>query len=129
MELYGGGHKFVTDEKVNTNSPLYVRVNNEDEALALFQKLTENNTGARLRAVRFTFDGGNPISARYGVGIQFGENGMNGLISINALDNQMQVSTSTDNSTIAWSEFVAWKSDVQKLQDQIDQLKNQIEAK
>ena len=129
MDLYGDGHKIVTDEKVNTNSPLYVRVNNEDEALALFQSVVGDNNGARLRAIRFTFDGGNPIVAQYGVGIQVGENGVSSLININAFDPKMQVSTTNDNSTIKWSEFVAWKSDVQKLQDQIDQLKNQIEAK
>lgn len=108
------------DSKANVTTNLYVDTfSYSNFADLLGQKNKESNA---LQSIRFDCNG--PFNNNYGAGVIFGGGDTKGMLTT-AYDNHNARITSGNDSN-HWSEDIAWKSDIQKLQDQIDALEKQI---
>lgn len=127
-ELATGKDLASINSKIKIDAPMFLQVNNED---ALNQSLRDikgtgtSGLGTRLRFIRTAYDNGKEILANQGGGVQFGMNGMVGMINLNALKPGAQIGVSINGKNFNWSKELAFKSDIDALQRQINDLKNQ----
>lgn len=129
MQLFGGGDEFAKksdlDNKVNTDRSLYFlndkhpltesKIFNTDDAQGrlqvIHQRISENSSE--------TFGGYDNI-------LLFGGDDITSIFDVNTFNNQVKVATGGSDGKATWSEFVAWKSDIQRLEQEISDLKKQI---
>lgn len=75
------------------------------------------------------YKGNNPgkmDAGAFSPNIGFGNDDVRGTLSISYDSPNAVISGGNKNTNNTWSESIAWKSDIQKLKDEIDQLKKQI---
>lgn len=75
------------------------------------------------------YKGNNPgkmDAGAFSPNIGFGNDDVRGTLSISYDSPNAVISGGSKNTNNTWSESIAWKSDIQKLKDEIDQLKKQI---
>lgn len=133
MELYGGGHKFVTDKEVNVDTPLYKHLGSQNPTnyKDLVKQLGVNDTDGHLMAVRDEIPGNvnGVLADNYSDAIVFGGKDTIKILSINSFDKKAKVTSlnGINNATVDyWEDFIAWKSDIQRLEQEISDLKKQI---
>lgn len=126
MQLYGDGHKFVTDEKVNTDRSLYFV--NYKHPLTESEIFNTSNGQGRLQTIhQRIWENGSETFGRYDNILLFGGDDTTSIFNVNTFQNQVKVAAGTAQGKAIWSEFVAWKSDIQRLEQEIADLKKQID--
>ena len=135
-DLYANGEKLTTskdlkqiNDKIKIDAPMFVQVNSNDELNKTLADIKGQNTsglGLRFRFIRTTYDNPSGILANYGGGIQFGMNGMVGMINLNALKSGAQIGVSKNGQTFYWTEALAFQSDIDALKARISALEKQI---
>lgn len=116
--------------KVNVYVPLYRDLKQFNNWSDLFDDYAHSKITAkigRLVAFRDDTNGSNTVG-NYGSGIAFGGGDTSGVLSIAPFFRQARI-TAGNGDAYVWHEDIAWKSDVNDLQNQIQQLKdNQFEV-
>lgn len=133
MDLYGGGHKYVTDEKVNTDTWLGKKIGsaNPQNATELCNLIGFKNQGSHLVTLRDNIPNNTDgiLAGNYGSSIVFGGLTTAGVISLDPFQNKAKI-IGINNINLSncddWSEDIAWKSDIQRLEQEISDLKKQI---
>lgn len=141
-KLEGKWHKLATDNditdlqnsvnsKVNVDGPLFKNLTQFNNWSDLFDGYSVNGwtatNGSRLVAFRDDTNGGNTIGSN-GAGIGFGGGDTKGVLNV-AYSNHTARIIGGNGSAPVWHEDIAWKTDVNDLQNQIQQLKdNQFEV-
>lgn len=112
MELYGGGHKIVTDDKVNTDVPMYRHITNDDTWADI---LGAENAGHRvLVSFRDDTNGDGPTTGNFGSGVAFGGGDTKGVLSVDYASQRARIAAGNGDAP-SWHEDIAWKSDIQNL--------------
>lgn len=112
MDLYGDGHKFVTDDKVNTDVPMYRHITNDDTWANI---LGAKNAGNRvLVSFRDDTNGNGPTIGNFGSGIAFGGGDTKGVLSVEFASPRARIAAGNGVAP-SWNEDIAWKSDIQNL--------------
>ena len=125
MQLYGGGHKFVTDEKVNTDRNLYLL--NDKYPLTESEIFNTDNSQGRLQVIHQRMpENGSETFGRYDNLLLFGGDDITSIFNVDPFQHRLRVATGSAGGKANWSEFVAWKSDIQRLEQEIADLKKQI---
>lgn len=125
MELYGGGHKFVTDEKVNTDRNLYFL--NDKHPLTESEIFNTDDNQGRLQVIHQRMsENGSETFGGYDNLLLFGGDDTTSIFDVNPFQSQVKVAAGAAGGKAAWSELVAWKSDIQRLEQEIADLKKQI---
>lgn len=121
MDLYGDGHKYVTDEKVNVRNSL-TRINTDNKFFSDVFGDFENDR------YLVSFRDNSPQQALtvggLGAGIGFGCVDTRGILSVEW--NQPTALISGGSGSSNWTLQIAWKSDIQRLEQEISDLKKQI---
>lgn len=110
------------NSRVNTASTTYRMLDNTSDWNTIFGVPNGNNVLSSLR-VNGTAPG--PLLNNYSAGVGFGGADTKGVLTVAYGDHQARISGG-NGSTPVWSEDVAWKSDVNNLQNQVNDLINQI---
>ncbi|MCI1524400.1 MAG: hypothetical protein LKH52_04625 [Lactobacillus crispatus] len=125
MDLYGNGHKFVTDDKVNVDVPLYRYINNDDTWVNILG--AENNYNRKvLVSFRDDTNGNGPTIGNFGSGIAFGGGDTKGVLSVSFSSPGARIAAGNGIAPL-WHEDIAWKSDIQNLEQEISDLKKQVD--
>lgn len=123
MATFLDGHNLENVDKLNIEGNLAVDCNTDNEVL---QQFNPSEYGNLLRTVRFKA----PSYSKFwgsGAGILFGQTGMASILGVAPFNHSASITVSTDNGTsIGWSENIAWKSDITRLEQEIADLKKQI---
>ena len=126
MDLYGNGHKFVTDEKVNTDRNLYF-LKRGTSPLTESEIFNTDDSQGRLQVIhQRTNISGTDTFGKYDNILLFGGDNITSIFDVNTYQNQLRVATGSADGKSNWSEFIAWKSDIQRLEQEISDLKKQI---
>ena len=117
--------------RINVDGPLFKHLTQFNNWGDLFDGYSVNGVtatnGSRLVAFRDDTNGGNTIGSN-GAGIGFGGGDTKGVLSVAYQGHQARI-TGGNGTAPTWSEDIAWKSDTNDLQNQIQQLKdNQFEV-
>lgn len=116
--------------KVNVHGPLYKDLKQFNNWSDLFDDYAHTRSTAaigRLVAFRDDTNGGNTVGS-FGSGIAFGGGDTSGVLSVAYSDHQARITAGNGGKPV-WSADIAWKTDVNDLQNQIQQLKdNQFEV-
>lgn len=105
--------------KVNVDGPLYKDLKQFNNWSDLFNDYASASTSAvigRLVAFRDDTNGAN-TTGNFGSGIAFGGGDTSGVLSVDPFDHNARVTGG--NTSAAWHEDIAWKSDLTNLQNQI----------
>lgn len=126
-----GWIQLATTAQVNVDGPLFKHLTQFNNWGDLFDGYSVNGVtstnGSRLVAFRDDTNGGITVGGN-GAGIGFGGGDTKGVLSVRHSDNQARITGGNGNAPV-WHENIAWKSDVNDLQNQIQQLKdNQFEV-
>ena len=129
MQLFGGGDEFAKksdlDNKVNTNRSLYFV--NDKHPLTESEIFNTDNGHGRLQAIhQRTSENSSETFGGYDNILLFGGDDITSIFDVNTFNNQVKVATGSAHGKSTWSEFVAWKSDIQRLEQEISDLKKQI---
>lgn len=84
-----------------------------------------------LKVLRLNGVAGDIVNTNNGAGILFGKDGESAILSVTPFqyNKNVHITVSTDNGkSISWGEDLAFKSDVQAIQSQINDLKEQIKG-
>lgn len=113
MELYGGGHKFVTDKKVNVDNSLYKIITANDNMADI---LGRNPQTGQRNLVVFRDNSGpndnNLTASLNGSGIVFGGDDTAAVLSVDGWGmRRARIGWQNTNNRM-WHEDIAWKSDV-----------------
>ena len=114
MQLYGGGHKFVTDQKVNIDNSLYKTITAND---SMADVLGRNLQIGQKNLVAFRDNSGpndNNLTASYnGSGIVFGGDDTAAVLSVDGWGKRRaRIGWQSAYTNKMWHEDIAWKSDV-----------------
>lgn len=116
MQFFGDGHKFVTDETVNVDAPMYHRIMKNDTWADI---LGVDNVGHNvLISLRDDTDNNipnSPTAGGNGAGVAFGGMDTKGILTVSWLNPTAKISAGNADKP-QWSEEIAWKSDIQYLQ-------------
>lgn len=117
--------------RINVDGPLFKHLTQFNNWGDLFDGYSVNGitsaNGNRLVAFRDDTNGGNTVG-RNGAGIGFGGDDTKGVLSVDYLSHQARI-TGGNGTGPVWSEYIAWKSDVSDLRNQVQQLReNQFET-
>lgn len=117
--------------RINVDGPLFKHLTQFNNWGDLFDGYSVNGVtatnGSRLVAFRDDTNGGNTVGSN-GAGIGFGGGDTKGVLSVDYGSHQARI-TGGNGTAPTWSEDIAWKSDINDLQNQIKQLKdNQFEV-
>ena len=112
MDLYGDGHKFVTDDKVNVDIPMYHHVTNDDTWADILG--AENARQRALVSFRDDTTGNGSTIGNFGSGIAFGGGNTKGVLSVDFSSPRARIA-SGNGVAPSWHEDIAWKSDIQNL--------------
>lgn len=110
------------NSRVNTASTTYLRLNNTSDWNTIFGVPNGNNVLSSLR-VDGTAPG--PLLNNFSAGVGFGGGDTKGVLTVAYSDHQARISGGNGSAPV-WSEDIAWKSDVNNLQNQVNDLINQI---
>ncbi|KXN77769.1 hypothetical protein AY470_01675 [Lactobacillus helveticus] len=113
------------DGKVNISSNLFRQIQNSNNWKDIFGVYNPNNV---LTSLRIDPGGSGPLINNYAAGIGFGGGDTKGVLSVDYSEHQARI-TGGNGTGPVWSEDIAWKSDVNDLRNQVQQLKdNQFEV-
>lgn len=125
MDLYGDGHKIVTDEKVNTDRNLYFL--KDEHPLTESEIFNTDDSQGRLQVIHQRVqENGSETFGGYDNILLFGGDDITSIFDVNTYNNQVKVATGNSRGKASWSENIAWKSDIQRLEQEIADLQKQI---
>nr|WP_238788429.1 pyocin knob domain-containing protein [Lactobacillus crispatus] len=110
------------NSRVNTASTTYRMLDNTSDWNTIFGVPNGNNVLSSLR-VNGTAPG--PLLNNFSAGVGFGGADTKGVLTVAYSDHQARISGGNGSAPV-WSEDIAWKSDVNNLQNQVNDLINQI---
>ena len=110
------------NSRVNTASTTYRMLDNTSDWNTIFGVPNGNNVLSSLR-INGTAPG--PLLNNYSAGVGFGGADTKGVLTVAYGDHQARISGGNGSAPV-WSEDIAWKSDVNNLQNQVNDLINQI---
>lgn len=111
------------DNKVNVDKPL------TETYSGVLKSIKDLGVTAHEQNILQAFhdsDTSNMTIGDYGSGIIFGVSNTVGVLNVHWGKHQARIIGSISNSDNYWSEDIAWKSDIQKLEQEISDLKKQI---
>lgn len=112
-------------DRVNIITPLFRQIQNSNNWNDIFGVGNPNNV---LTSLRINSGGSGALLNDFAAGIGFGGSDTKGVLSV-AYNNHQARITGGNGSGPVWSEDIAWKSDVNDLRNQVQQLKdNQFEV-
>lgn len=112
-------------DRMNTIAPLFRQIQNSNNWKDIFGVDNPNNV---LTSLRINPGGSGPLINDYAAGIGFGGDDTKGVLSVDYGSHQARI-TGGNGTGPTWSEDIAWKSDVNDLRNQVQQLKdNQFEV-
>lgn len=110
------------NSKHNVVTPLFRAISNSNTWNDIFGV---NNPNDVLTSLRINAGGTGALLNNYAAGIGFGGADTKGVLSVSYGDHQARI-TGGNSDRPQWSEDIAWKSDVNNLQNQVNDLINQI---
>ena len=111
--------------KINTDNPLFRMITNSNNWNDIFGV---NNSSNVLTSLRINAGGSGALLNEFAAGIGFGGADTKGVLSVAYRNHQARI-TGGNGAGPVWSEDVAWKSDINDLRNQIQQLRdNQFEV-
>ena len=112
-------------DRMNTIAPLFRRIQNSNNWKDIFGVDNPNNV---LTSIRIDAGGSGALLNNFAAGIGFGGGDTKGVLSVAYSDHQARI-TGGNGTGPVWSEDIAWKSDVNDLRNQVQQLReNQFET-
>lgn len=112
-------------DRMNTIAPLFRRIQNSNNWKDIFGVDNPNNV---LTSLRINPGGSGPLINDFAAGIGFGGDDTKGVLSVDYESHQARI-TGGNGTGPTWSEDIAWKSDVNDLRNQVQQLReNQFET-
>lgn len=112
-------------DRMNTIAPLFRQIQNSNNWKDIFGVDNPNNV---LTSLRINPGGSGPLINDFAAGIGFGGDDTKGVLSVDYGSHQARI-TGGDGTGPTWSEDIAWKSDVNDLRNQVQQLReNQFET-
>ena len=112
-------------DRMNTIAPLFRRIQNSNNWKDIFGVDNPNNV---LTSLRINPGGSGPLINDFAAGIGFGGDDTKGVLSVDYGSHQARI-TGGNGTGPDWSEDIAWKSDVNDLRNQVQQLReNQFET-
>ncbi|WP_258365058.1 pyocin knob domain-containing protein [Lactobacillus helveticus] len=112
-------------DRVNTITPLFRQIQNSNNWNDIFGVDNPNNV---LTSIRIDAGGSGALLNNFAAGIGFGGADTKGVLSVSYGDHQARI-TGGNGTGPVWSEDIAWKSDVNDLRNQVQQLiDNQFEV-
>lgn len=112
-------------DRVNTITPLFRQIQNSNNWNDIFGVGNPNNV---LTSLRIDSGGSGALLNNFAAGIGFGGGDTKGVLSVAYSDHQARI-TGGNGTGPVWSEDIAWKSDVNDLRNQVQQLReNQFET-
>ncbi|MDB6267230.1 pyocin knob domain-containing protein [Lactobacillus amylovorus] len=112
-------------DRVNTITPLFRQIQNSNNWNDIFGVDNPNNV---LTSIRIDAGGSGALLNDFAAGIGFGGADTKGVLSVAYSDHQARI-TGGNGTGPVWSEDIAWKSDVNDLRNQVQQLRdNQFEV-
>ena len=112
-------------DRVNTITPLFRQIQNSNNWNDIFGVDNPNNV---LTSIRIDAGGSGALLNNFAAGIGFGGADTKGVLSVAYSDHQARI-TGGNGTAPTWSEDIAWKSDVNDLRNQVQQLRdNQFEV-
>lgn len=113
------------DNKVNTDRNLYLL--NDTSPLTESEIFNTNDHQGRLQAIHQRTSGnGSDTFGGYDNILLFGGDDTTSIFDVNTFQNQLRVAAGNSSGKASWSELVAWKSDIARLEQEIADLKKQI---
>ena len=106
-------------DRVNIITPLFRQIQNSNNWNDIFGVGNPNNV---LTSLRIDAGGSGALLNDYAAGIGFGGADTKGVISVGYENHQARFTAGNGNGPV-WSEDVAWKSDVNDLRNQVQQLR------
>lgn len=119
------------DEKVNVNSPLSRRIDTSlGRAPINIFEIQGSNLGGNGGAILQTFRDSSPTDGitlgQLSSGFVFGVDNTRAVLNVHWQDHKARIiGANTDNGNY-WAEDIAWKTDIQRLEQEIADLKKQI---
>lgn len=112
-------------DRVNIITPLFRQIQNSNNWNDIFGVGNPNNV---LTSLRIDSGGSGSLLNNFAAGIGFGGADTKGVLSVAYNDHQARITGGNGTSPV-WSEDIAWKSDVNDLRNQVQQLReNQFET-
>lgn len=112
-------------DRMNTIAPLFRQIQNSNNWKDIFGVDNPNNV---LTSLRINPGGSGPLINDFAAGIGFGGDDTKGVLSVDYGSHQARI-TGGNGTGPTWSEDIAWKSDVNDLRNQVQQLReNQFET-
>lgn len=108
--------------KQNIATPLFREIQNSNSWQDIFGV---GNPNSVLTSIRIDLGGSGPLLNDFAAGVGFGGRDTKGVLSVGYRNNQARITGGNGNGPV-WSEDIAWKSDVNNLQNQVNDLINQI---
>ena len=108
--------------KHNIATPLFREIQNSNSWQDIFGV---GNPNSVLTSIRIDAGGSGPLLNDFAAGVGFGGADTKGVLSVGYHNNQARITGGNGNGPV-WSEDIAWKSDVNNLQNQVNDLINQI---
>jgi hypothetical protein len=106
-------------DRINTIAPLFRQIQNSNNWNDIFGVDNPNNV---LTSIRIDAGGSGALLNNFAAGIGFGGGDTKGVLSVAYSDHQARI-TGGNGTGPVWSEDIAWKSDVNDLRNQIQQLR------
>ena len=127
MQLFGDGHKFVTDETVNVDQKIFKSI---DQANSWSDILSNPQNESALISIRDNTNGGEPsdngnVAGGNSAGIVFGGSDTHAIISVGWLRPSVRVAAGAGND-FKWHDDIVLKSDYDKLVQRVAALEKQI---
>lgn len=106
-------------DRVNIITPLFRQIQNSNNWKDIFGVDNPNNV---LTSLRINPGGSGPLINDFAAGIGFGGDDTKGVLSVDYGSHQARI-TGGNGTGPVWSEDIAWKSDVNDLRNQVQQLR------
>ncbi|WP_103661156.1 hypothetical protein [Lactobacillus sp. HT06-2] len=121
------------DKKVNVDTPLYKHLGSQNPAdyKDLVKQLGVNDSDGHLMVIRDEFPSNvnGAFADNYSDAIAFGGKDTIKIFSINSFAHKAKITSlnGINNTALGgWEDYIAWKSDIQRLEQEISDLKKQI---
>lgn len=111
-------------DRVNTITPLFRQIQNSNNWNDIFGVDNPNNV---LTSIRIDAGGSGALLNNFAAGIGFGGGDTKGVLSVAYSDHQARITGGTGTGPV-WSEDIAWKSDIDRLQNIINQQNQTIQS-
>lgn len=130
------GKRIFIDDQEMTNKNDFDNKVNVDRSLYQLQQsapLTEtdifntDDTQGRLQVIhQRTNENGTETFGGFDNILLFGGDNITSILDTSMRDNKLKIAVGDSSGKALWSEFVAWKSDIERLEQEISDLKKQI---